>query len=59
MSRTYRLGDANVTPSLNVLNVLNRDNVFAYLTRFNASPPRQTAVQQFPFLPSVGLKVEF
>jgi hypothetical protein len=59
VSRTYRLGNANVTPSLNVLNVLNRDNIFAYLTRFNASPPRQTAVQQFPFLPSVGLKVEF
>jgi hypothetical protein len=59
VSRTYRLGGANVTPSLNVLNVLNRDNIFAYLTRFNASPPRQTAVQQFPFLPSVGLKVEF
>jgi hypothetical protein len=59
VSRVYQLGDATLTPSINVLNVLNRDNVFAYLTRFNASPPRQTAVQQFPFLPSVGLKVEF
>jgi hypothetical protein len=57
--RSFRKGDATLTPSLQLLNVYNRRNVFAYVYEYGTLPPTREAVSQLPLLPTIGLKVEF
>lgn len=59
VSRAYVRGRTTWTPSLQVINVYNRQNTFVYTFNYGANPPTRKAISQFPFLPSVGLTVEF
>lgn len=57
VARSYRLGRAELTPFLQVVNVYNRHNVFTYLFDYESSPPQRERVQQLPVVPSIGLEV--
>jgi hypothetical protein len=59
VSRAYHWRSAKVTPSLQVINVYNRRNVFTYNYDYAASPPTREAISQFPILPSLGVRVEW
>jgi len=60
VERTWRLrGRSTITPSLQLVNVYDRRNVFTYQWSYLANPPTKTAISQFPILPSIGLTVEF
>ena len=57
IARSFRLGRAELTPFLQVVNVYNRQNVFTYLFDYESSPPQRSRVQQLPVVPSIGLEV--
>jgi hypothetical protein len=60
VERRYQVrGRVTMTPSLQLVNVYDRRNVFTYQWSYTANPPTKTAVSQFPILPSIGLTVEF
>ena len=60
VERRYQVGRrVAMTPSLQLVNVYDRRNVFTYQWAYTANPPTKTAVSQFPILPSIGLTVEF
>jgi hypothetical protein len=60
VQRTWRLrGRSTITPSLQLVNVYDRRNVFTYQWSYLANPPTKTAISQFPILPSIGVMVEF
>jgi len=59
VERTFRKGDARITPSLQLLNVYNRQNVFTYLFDYRSLPPTRESVSQLPILPTIGLTVAF
>ncbi|AHG90367.1 TonB-dependent receptor plug [Gemmatirosa kalamazoonensis] len=59
VTRTFVRGRTTWTPSLQLINVYNRQNTFVYAFDYQANPPTRTAISQFPLLPSVGLTVEF
>jgi hypothetical protein len=47
------------TPFLSVLNLYNAKNVFMYSFDYQSSPPSRTAYSQIPFLPSIGVTIEW
>ena len=47
------------TPFLSVINLYNAKNVFMYSFDYASSPPSRTAYSQIPFLPSVGVTIEW
>jgi hypothetical protein len=57
--RRFEVGRTILRPSLNLINVLNRRNVLLYALDPAATPPRLRGMTQFPFLPSLGLRVDF
>jgi hypothetical protein len=59
ISRRYARGRTTITPYLQVVNAYNRRNVFIYTFDYTANPPEREATSQFPFLPSIGVTVEF
>ena len=59
VERSYLRGRTKITPSLHLVNVYDRRNVFTYQWSYSANPPTKTAISQFPVLPSLGLSVEF
>ena len=59
LSRRYTRGRTTITPYLQVVNAYNRKNVFIYTFDYTGNPPEREATSQFPFLPSIGLTVEF
>ncbi len=59
VERTFRKGDARITPSLHLINLYNRQNVFSYLYDYQSTPPTREAVSQLPLLPTIGLTVAF
>jgi hypothetical protein len=59
IERTFQKGDARITPSLQLLNVYNRQNVFTYLFDYRSLPPTRESVSQLPILPTIGLTVAF
>ena len=58
-SRRYDRGRTTLTPYFQLVNAYNRRNVFIYTFDYTANPPERQATSQFPFLPSIGLTVEF
>ncbi|MFQ6045421.1 MAG: TonB-dependent receptor plug domain-containing protein [Gemmatimonadales bacterium] len=46
-------------PYVQMVNVLNRKNVFLYTFDYTRTPATRSAVSQLPLLPSVGLEFEF
>jgi hypothetical protein len=58
-SRRYSRGGTTITPYLQVVNAYNRRNVFIYTFDYTSNPPERQATSQFPFLPSIGVTVEF
>jgi len=46
-------------PYLNVLNILNRRNVFVYTFDYRDVPPTRGGYSQLPILPTLGLEFEF
>ena len=59
VARPYRRGRTTWSPYLQIVNVYNRKNVFTYLFDYESNPPSRSAISQFPFVPSIGLAVEF
>lgn len=57
--RRFAVGGATLKPYFNLVNVLNRKNVFLYTLEADEDPPRVRGVSQFPFLPSFGLRVDW
>ena len=58
-ARRYERGRTTLTPYFQLVNAYNRRNVFIYTFDYTANPPERQATSQFPFLPSIGLTVEF
>ena len=50
---------AVLVPSLQLVNVYNRRNVFRYTWDFASAPPTRRGVSQLPIVPTIGLSVEF
>ena len=48
-----------VTPFLSIVNLYNAKNVFMYSFDYQSSPPTRTSYSQIPFLPSIGVTVEW
>jgi hypothetical protein len=48
-----------LTPYLDVLNVLNRKNVLFYFYEYDRNPPIRSGVSMFPLLPTLGVEVVF
>jgi hypothetical protein len=48
-----------VKPYLNLVNVFNRKNVFLYTVDTDTDPPQVKGASQLPFLPSIGLRMEW
>ena len=46
-------------PTLSVLNTYARTNVFVYFYDYTRNPPVRRGFTQFPFVPTVGLEVQF
>jgi hypothetical protein len=46
-------------PTLSLLNAYARTNVFVYFYDYDQNPPLRRGFTQFPFLPTVGIDVEF
>lgn len=44
---------------LQVVNVLNRDNVFFYNWDFDDNPPTRDEITMLPLIPTIGISVEF
>jgi hypothetical protein len=59
ISREYHPRGLTVTPTLSVINVLNRSNVFAYSYDFTATPANRRPIAQLPILPSLGMRIDF
>ena len=59
ISRVVRHREVTLIPSLQVVNVYNRHNVFRYSYDYTDAPPTRKAVSQLPLLPTLGLTVEF
>jgi hypothetical protein len=57
--RRFYVGGATVKPYLNIVNVFNRKNVFLYTIDANTDPPLIKGASQLPFLPSLGLRMEW
>jgi hypothetical protein len=47
------------TPFLSVVNLYNAKNVFMYSFDYESSPPTRTSYSQIPFLPTIGLTIEW
>jgi hypothetical protein len=58
-SRRYTKRRTTITPYFQVVNAYNRRNVFIYTFDYTSNPPERQATSQFPFLPSIGVTVEF
>ena len=58
-SRRFEWRGASVTPFFQIVNAYNRQNVFIYTFVYEANPPTRRALSQFPFLPSLGVSVQF
>jgi hypothetical protein len=59
VSREYHPRGLTVTPTLSIINVLDRANVFAYSYDFTAAPATQHPIAQLPILPSLGVRIDF
>ncbi|NIM52742.1 MAG: TonB-dependent receptor [Gemmatimonadales bacterium] len=46
-------------PYLQIVNVLNRKNVFLYTFDYSSTPATRSSVSQLPLLPSIGVEFEF
>jgi len=57
--RRFEMGAMTVKPYLNLVNVFNRKNVFLYTVDTNTDPPQVKGASQLPFLPSIGLRMEW
>jgi hypothetical protein len=59
VSRAFTRGTVTYTPTVQLINAYNRRNTFTYAFDYSGNPPTRRAISQFPFLPSVGLTVDF
>ncbi len=59
ISRDYRWGSAVITPTLSIINATNHHNPFSYTWSYNSTPPTRALVTDLPFLPSIGVRVQF
>lgn len=50
---------ARWNPTASLLNAYSRTNVFTYFYDYTVNPPVRRGFSQFPWLPTVGLEVEF
>ncbi|HUQ82922.1 MAG TPA: carboxypeptidase regulatory-like domain-containing protein [Gemmatimonadaceae bacterium] len=57
--RRFDIGGATLRPYLNIVNVFNRKNVFLYTLDADQNPPLIKGASQFPFIPSVGLRMDW
>jgi hypothetical protein len=57
--RRFEIGGVSVKPYLNIVNVFNRKNVFLYTLDATQAPPVIEGASQFPFIPSIGLRMDW
>jgi hypothetical protein len=59
MRRQFVKSWGSITPHLDVMNVYNRRNVLFYWYETHLDRPTRYGVSMFPFLPTVGVEVQF
>jgi hypothetical protein len=59
LTQRYQRGGTIISPYLQLVNAYNQRNVFIYTFDYTGNPPSREATSQFPFLPSIGVTVEF
>ena len=59
LRKTMQRSWGQLTPYLDVLNVLNRKNVLFYFYEYDKNPPIRSGVSMFPLLPTLGVEVVF
>jgi hypothetical protein len=59
VSRAGEWRGMKLTPYFSIVNAYNAKNVFTYTFDYTRNPPTRQASSQFPFLPSIGLTVDF
>jgi hypothetical protein len=59
LERRFRVGRAILRPHVSLVNVLDRDNVLLYSLDASQNPAVIRRFDQFPLLPSLGLRAEF
>jgi hypothetical protein len=59
ISRAMQWRGMQMTPYLSVVNAYNAKNVFIYTFDYTNNPPTREASSQFPFLPSLGMTLNF
>lgn len=59
VSRDFRRGRATIRPFASVVNAYNARNVFLYVLDYGEAPPVRRTISQFPFVPSIGVSIDF
>jgi hypothetical protein len=57
--KRWRIFGLENYPYLQIVNVYNRKNVFLYFWDHDANPSRAVTVPMFPFLPTIGMEINF
>ncbi len=59
IERRFEMEWATLRPMVSVVNVLDRRNVMMYALDDSGSPSRVTSIAQLPFVPSIGMRMDF
>jgi hypothetical protein len=57
--KSFNVGNTKLSVQLDVINVYNHQNLLLYQWDYDQPVPLRTSVNQFPILPSVGIKWNF
>ncbi len=57
--RRWRFWGLETFPYLQIVNVYNQQNVFLYFWDHDSNPSKLRTVPMFPFLPTIGLEINF
>lgn len=57
--RTFEKSWGRITPHVDILNVYNQRNVLFYFFEYQRDPAVRSGISMFPFLPTVGVEINF
>jgi hypothetical protein len=58
-TKKFKWFKQNWTADLQIVNVLNRENIFFYNWDFNENPAKRDEITMLPLVPTIGIGVEF
>lgn len=59
VTRSSQWRGVNWMPYISLVNAYNARNVFTYVFDYTDNPPTRTALSQFPFIPTIGMSVNW